>query len=199
MIPFSLSKSDPLTFYQQLALHQKFIDNHRNVQISNAPAAHVMTTKEDILGTPKTLNQLLQQHPQVQRISIFQNEDKVNLSVNVADYFNVTSWLDTNLARFTKYQPKRTYGSRNSVGLLGDDQSGGSTSQKSSKFSAKFKVAPTALYDPTTVPVRPRRNAWANGPPVTLVFASDPEPNAANTAKMEAAIPITSSPSSPIP
>lgn len=177
MIPFSLSKSDPVTFYHQLALHQKFMDHHRNVQLINAPAAHVMTTKEPIHGTAQTLHQLLQQHPQVQRISMFPNEDKVNLSVSAADYSTVTSWLETTLPRFTKYQPLRTYGSGTSLNR-GEALSTGSPSQKSSKFSAKFKVAPTALYDPSTAPVRPRRNAWATGPPVTLIFASDPEPDA---------------------
>lgn len=148
------------------------MDNHRNIQIRSAPAQDVMKTAEALLGTPLTLHQLLSQHPQIQRISMFPCEEKMNLAVSVADYFNVCEWLDKNLERFTKYHPKRSFGpSKPSESYFGDP-SVDSPGPKTSKFSARFKVATTAIYDPTSAPSKPRRNAWAKGPPVTLVFSS---------------------------
>jgi hypothetical protein len=63
MIPFALSKSDPKVFYSQLALHQKFLDTHRNIQIQDVAMTHFNATKEVLNGKEATLSATLLDHP----------------------------------------------------------------------------------------------------------------------------------------
>jgi hypothetical protein len=45
MIPFSLSKSDPMIFYDQMARHHQFLDEHKNIQIQDVRSRLMVATQ----------------------------------------------------------------------------------------------------------------------------------------------------------
>jgi hypothetical protein len=168
MLPFSLSKADPDVFYDQMTLHQQFLDTHKNIQIHDVSMAHLNHTEEVIDGKPSTLRDLLYSNPKITRIYRFEKEAKLNLSVSASEYFGVTKWLDNVLAQFTEYHPRRVYGSP-VVRFAADTSS--VTSDAKSKYSSRFKVTSGTAYDPTSSSaIKSRRNAWVSGPPLELFF-----------------------------
>jgi hypothetical protein len=137
MIPFSLSKADPEVFYDQLALHQQFLENHKNIQIHNVPTNHYAHSKEQINGTEQSLCELLQSNTKILRIYQFDEEAKLNISVRDSDYFSLTKWIDLCLEQFVEYHPKRVYGSPI---VRFTTEVGSTSSDAKSKFSSKFII-----------------------------------------------------------
>lgn len=173
MIPFALSKADPLVFYWQLATHQKFMNTHRNIQIRETPMTHFNSTTEIIGGTSTTLSKLLIDHPKISRVYRFPEINKVNVSVKEDDYIIMTKWIDEILSNFKAFHPKRVYGN-NVVRFAGDDGSITSSTGGKSKYSSRFQVSEDNDYDPLSVQnAAPRRNAWASSPPLELYFDND--------------------------
>jgi hypothetical protein len=139
MLPFSLSKSDPMIFYDQMARHHQFLDEHKNIQIQDVPMDNFDFSKESIDGGDSaTLRQILNSNKKILRVYRYEDAEKLNLSVHTSDYFSVTKWLDRILSQFQAYRPKRVYG-RPVVRFALD--TGSVQSDQKSKYSSKFKAS----------------------------------------------------------
>jgi hypothetical protein len=170
LIPFALSKNEPKKFYHQLGLHAKFLHEHRNITIVSVPSGQYVKTSILVDGeeNPMTLQQLLQDHPSVDRIYVHHDQNKLNLTIQPDDFSETRDWLDEILPTFP-YSPRR-YTSN-----VSDNDSGHRSGGGASYYSTFFPSDSDASYDPSTIATsRPRRppdtNAWSHGPPISNVF-----------------------------
>jgi hypothetical protein len=170
IVPFSLSKSDPPQFYQQMKHHAKFLHEHRNIPILAVPTRDYYAETIELDSAPITLQYLLAGNPNIHRFHYIRAQKKINVSVHAADYAEVCKWLDHHLSKFS-YAPHRLH-ARSANSAKPTNSSTSRVSNTTSKYANAFSTSSTdSSFDPSTIATgRTRTNAWNRGPPTELIF-----------------------------
>lgn len=187
IIPFSLSKTAPDQFYQQMAQHAQYMHEHRNIPIFSVPASpyysDTIVFPEQNEGPEVSLAQILSRHPSIYRVYPRLEEDKIQVSVIGADnYYKVCQWLDDLLPSFS-YKPHRFLSRAASPENPSNAPLYPANQSKKKPFANKYQdrfainTPTTAEFDPSAISAymgsnrrSPKSNAWQNGPPIEASY-----------------------------
>ena len=156
LIPFALNRENQSGFYYITTEHANFMENHRNIPISQVPLD--ATT---IVGSEgQNLKALLNAHPHIQRVAYDAVQRKCHVSTTANKYMEVYQWID-GMLRENKfpYGPSLRPLKYNNTSVYG------------SIFKDAMSVA-TENYT-TTTPSTP--NAWRNRPPLDISYIASEE------------------------
>jgi len=175
MIPFSVSKNDPETFYREMVTHAKFLHEHRCITIQQVPPSDFSTTfptnciDDDM---KKTLHHVLLNNKMIDRVHVHKDKTSVIIAVNSKNVKSVEEWLDEKLPDYP-YGPTRDTRPTSNASI-------GSSSNRTGKYSKIFGQAKEndssteCSFDPSTIASttspRYKNNAWSNGPPMNVSF-----------------------------
>lgn len=153
LIPFALNKEDAEGYYFIAAEQARFIEAHRNIQISQVPID--ANTVMGIQG--KTLHELLITNSMITRVSFDPKQNKYHVSTTANKYKEVHQWIDKTLKehRFT-YAPSIR------------PMKYGSTTLYASVFKDAMSVA-SENFDPTPIKATVH-NAWKPRPPLDISY-----------------------------
>jgi hypothetical protein len=174
IVPFSVSKSDPNQFYQQMKHHAKFLHEHRNIPIVSVPTREYYAEAIDLNSKTTTLQYLLAGNPNIHRFHYVREQRKLNVSVTASDYADVCKWLDLHLGKFA-YAPQRLNARPPSKSTKASNNDGVASraSTTTGKYADAFTTSTTdsSSFDPSTIATgRTRLSAWTRGPPTELIF-----------------------------
>ena len=186
IVPFSLSKTAPDQFYQQMSQHAQYMHEHRNIPIFSVPASpyysDTIVFPEQSEGPQVSLAQILSRHPAIYRVYPRLDEGKIQVSVIGADnYYKVCQWLDDLLPSFS-YKPHR-FLSRAAPHENPSTAPLYPNPAKKKPFANKYQdrfainTPTTADFDPSIIRAysgnhrrSPKSNAWHNGPPIEASY-----------------------------
>lgn len=159
LIPLALNKENPDGYFHLVAVHDRFMENHRNIPISNIPLD--ANTRPGCKG--EVLEQLLNGNKDIQRLSFDPKQSRYHISTTAQKYREVHTWITKVLVenRFP-YNP-----------IIRPMKFGGSNSQYSEIFADAMSAAGTS-YDGITVKST-RRNAWTQRPPLNISYVPTAE------------------------
>jgi hypothetical protein len=169
IVPFSISKSDPRHFYQQMKNHAKFLHEHRNIPILSVPTREYYSEKIEIDSALRSLQYLLASNPNIHRFHYLRVQQKINVSVKAVNYAGVCKWLDNHLGKFT-------YGPHRNIARTANSHSNPTSNSRASNANSKYAEAfsssstETSSFDPSTIATGRTRGAWNRGPPTELIF-----------------------------
>lgn len=90
LIPFALNRENQAGFYYLTAEQARFMENHRNIPITNVPI--------DATSRPgnkdKILQELLLLNPSIQRVAFDSSQNKLHISTMASKYREVYDWID---------------------------------------------------------------------------------------------------------
>ena len=154
LIPFALSKENPEGYYNILQAQEVFMDNHRNIPISNIPpnACELCGVKGLDLMT------LLITNTTVMRVSYDFKHEKYHVSTRADKYRELHQWITKTLQ-----DHKFSYGPTIRPMKYGVGNS-------SATFSSVFQQAMTPPPDDTSTIKTTRSNAWKNRPPLAISY-----------------------------
>lgn len=153
LIPFALGKEDKYGYYCMVAEQARFIESHRNIQVS-----HVPIDASSIKGSQgQTLHDVLNSNSSIHRVSFDPQENKYHVSTTSTKYKEVHLWIQQALQGH-----KFPYGP-----LIRPMQYGSSTSY-SSVFRDAISVASVTVEEKPT-PTTPS-NPWKNRPPLDISY-----------------------------
>ena len=93
LIPFAFQKEDQNGYYHLVADHARFMEQHRNIPISNVPWD--APTKKGTKGQP--LDQVLYTNKHIQRVAYDPKNEKYHVSTQATKYREVHNWIENML------------------------------------------------------------------------------------------------------
>lgn len=104
-VPLGLKTEDPTGFHNILKAHERWLENHRNIQINNIPsAAHYLDYPSNSDGP--TISQMLSSLPNILDTNYDPTHSRVNISVDKDHFLTVLNLLSQKLSQMTfDFQP----------------------------------------------------------------------------------------------
>jgi hypothetical protein len=169
-VPLGLKNEDSTGFYNILKSHERWLDNHRNIQINNVPsAAHYLEYPSNTDGP--TIDQMLRSIPNLLDTNYDATHSRINVSVDKVHFITVSNLLAQQLSHMTfDFQPTVRKISTHSTAV--SDQSVNTTTTKYSHFlSDMISTANSrASSDDQTTPTLRSNNPWKHTVPSTIDF-----------------------------
>lgn len=164
LIPFALSREEPSGYYSLVASQARFMENHRNIQISNVPD----DSNKHLGAHGKTLYQVLTGNNKIQRVAYDPKDHKYHVSTRANAYRETHQWIKETLEEHKFiYRPE--------VKTMKFDY--GNSGPKSSVYSDVFKDAISVAaetQDSSTIKTT-RSNAWQQRPPLAISYVKVPD------------------------
>lgn len=159
LIPFALNREDPSGYYNLVAAQARFMENHRNIPISNIPE----DANKKLGAQGKTLYQVLTGNVKIQRVAYDPKTHKYHVSTKASAYREIHQWISTILGQHQfDYRPEVKQMK------FGYGNSGTKSSVYSDVFKDAISVA-TETQDSSTIKTS-RSNAWQQRPPLAISY-----------------------------
>ena len=157
LIPLAFSREDPDGYYNIVANHDRFMENHRNIPILHAPLE--AGTTRGLKGA--TISELLYTNKDVLRVSHDVKQDKIHVSTTADKYRALHQWIVKTLADnkfpYAPYLRPLKYGS------------------DATKFSAVLSTATSLASNTDTTIKTTRSSSWKQRPPLNISYVLSPE------------------------
>ena len=162
LIPFAFQREDQTGFYHLVADQARFMEQHRNIPISNVP--YDMVNHRGAQG--KTLEAVLNGHQHIHRVAFDHKNAKYHVSTNALKYREVHEWIATILEehRFP-FAPTIT-----PMKFTGNKGSG----VKYAAIFADVVSVANESYDASTIKTN-RSPAWKPRPPMDISYIPSAE------------------------
>jgi hypothetical protein len=161
-VPYGLRKEDPETFDKLARSQAKWMDDHRNISITNVTARVFSAPVPGIQDGSTSLRTCLRDKHGVLGVHYHVLEEYVNISVDKSGYEEMNCWIDQLLTGYhdttTDKHPARRPSNRPSSAI--NKGVGGRYSARTFQIDDE-----AATYNP-----QPKANAWSRGPPVTILI-----------------------------
>jgi hypothetical protein len=157
-VPLGLKTEDPNGFHNILKSHERWLDNHRNIQINNIPsAAHYLDHPSNSDGP--TIAQMLNSIPDVLDVNYDPSHSRVNISVDKAHFPTLSNTLAQKFTQMTfEFQP--TVRKIHTTSTISDQSVTTTTTKYSHILSDMISAANSrASSDEQTTPTL-RSNPW---------------------------------------
>lgn len=200
-VPMGLKTEDPQGFHNIVKSHERWLDDHRNIQITNIPSeTHYLDHPSNSDGP--TIAQMIQTLPNILDVNYDPTHSRVNVSVDKAHFSPVSNMLAQKLSQMTfEFQP--TVRKISTTTTTVSDQSVTTANTKyshilsdmisaaNSRASSDDQTTPTARSNPWTKPVIPSTIDFYNASPdqfpplrfphdsrpATIITTADTHPN----------------------
>lgn len=158
LIPFAFQQENPTGFYKLIAEQERFMEQHRNIPISNIP--YDVQNQKGTKG--KTLIQVLNENKDIIRVAYDHKTGQYHVSTLAPKYREIHNWINSvlndNCFPFRPTIRQMKYGSAQ-----------GSTQVKySTIFEDAISLANTS-YDASASKIT-RQNVWKQRPPLNISY-----------------------------
>lgn len=158
LIPFAFQQENPTGFYKLIAEQERFMEQHRNIPISNIP--YDVQNQKGKQG--KTLNQALSENKDILRVAYDHKIGQYHVSTLAPKYRDVHNWIQSvltdNCFPFRPTLRSMKYGS----------VKGGTQVKYSTVFEDAISLA-NVSYEASTIKTT-RSNAWKQRPPLNISY-----------------------------